>query len=132
MGGVTLRFHTKKWPSVFSEDRDYKGSRPYIEEIRGIIGEDGDEIGILLEDVEKQIPTCKIEEVKNFCRGASLEDLISGTSPEILREDAWLDERNFPCLTRSLSARECKNPASATRLLALLEGSVRQKSCFLS
>lgn len=126
MGGVSLRSHTKRWPSVFSEDRDYKGNRPYVEEIRGIIGEDGDEIGILLEDVEGEIPTCKIEELKSFCQGASLKDLISGTSPETRREDAWLDERIF---SRS-SARGCKNPASATKLLALLEGSVRKNYIF--
>jgi hypothetical protein len=122
MGGALPGSPSKKWPSVFSKNRDFKGTHPYVEKIKRGIDAAGDDIGILLEDVEKQVPTCKAEEVKEFCQGASREDLITGTITVTRRPDAWLDDKSYP----SPMSRENKNPASATRLLALLKAPVRR------
>ena|SRR5450756_24516 len=120
MGGALPSSSAKKWPSEFSKSRKFKDTRPYVEKIKRGIDAAGDDIGILLEDLENRVPTRKTEEIKEFCRGARLEDLISGTSMATQRPAALLDDKSYPIA----SLREKRSVASATRLLALLKAPV--------
>src|SRR5438128_2169455 len=106
--------YAKEWDLVFSKDRNFKEEGSYVECKRGIHA-DGDDFGIFLQDSEDSVPSCKVEEVEEFCQGARLDDLKSGAGTAGQRRAAWLDDRSCARLTSSGCVRPYQNPLTATK-----------------
>jgi hypothetical protein len=125
--------HSKEWDSVFSKDRNFKEDKSNLEWKRSINAE-GDESNIFLQDSEDSVPSCKVEEVAEFCRGACFGGLESGAGTAGRRRGAWLDDRSYTSkvchcsndgnLTRNGGFRGYENPLTATGLSRLLKAPV--------
>jgi hypothetical protein len=63
----------------------------------------------------------EVERVKDFCRGESLTDVVTGNGPAGLQRIAWIDDRvSGPGLERRKVAMKYKNPLTATGLFRAL------------
>lgn len=113
-GGHPSNYYAKEWDPVFSRDRNFIEDRSYVDYKRGIDA-DGDEFGIFFQDSEDSVPSCKVEEVKEFCQAARLVDLKSRAGTAGQRRAAWLDDRSSDRLTSS-RAREYENLLTAAAL----------------
>jgi hypothetical protein len=122
--------HSEEWDSVFSKDRNFKEDKSNLEWKRSIDAE-GDEASIFLQDSEDSVPSCKIEEVEELCRGASFGDLKAGVGTAGRCREAWLDDRSYPSKVCHCSTDEnvrsnggfrgYDNPLTATGLSRLLK-----------
>jgi hypothetical protein len=126
--GYPLMCFANNWDPVFSTHRDLKDDDESFVEARRGIGAGGDDLSIFLQDSEDSGSPCEVEEVREFCQGASLEDLKAGTGRAGQRQAAWLDDRNSPHLTGSGDARQYENPLTATGLYRLLKEPVWKES----
>jgi hypothetical protein len=64
----------------------------------------------------------EVEEIKDFCLGSSLTDVISAKGPAGDQRIAWIDDRvSGPGLEGSKVARDDKNPRTATGLFRALD-----------
>ncbi|PSS22711.1 hypothetical protein M430DRAFT_16661 [Amorphotheca resinae ATCC 22711] len=113
-GGHPSNYYAKEWDPVFSRDRNFIEDRSYVDYKRGIDA-DGDEFGIFFQDSEDSVPSCKVEEVKEFCQAARLVDLKSRAGTAGQRRAAWLDDRSSARLMTS-RAREYENLLTAAAL----------------
>ena len=127
--GTLSHYYTKEWNPVFSENRDFKEDGSYVEYKRSF-GAEGDDLGLFLQDLESSIPSCQVEEVKEFCLGVLLDDLKSGAGAAGQRRAAWLDDRRCARVTSDRYVRYHGNPLTATALYRLLKAAVRGPSCF--
>lgn len=116
------------WDPVFSTHRDLKDDDKSFVEARRGIGAGGDDLSIFLQDSEDSGSPCEVEEVREFCQDASLEDREASTGRAGQRPAAWLDDRNSPHLTGSGNARQYENPLTATELCQLLKEPVWKES----
>jgi hypothetical protein len=129
MSGEKRRYpsdcYAKEWHPEFSKDRKFKEDESYIDRKRKIDA-DGDDFDIFLQDSEDSVPSCKVEEVLEFCRDVHLEDLKSGVGAAGAGQQraAWLDDRSCPGLACSSFVRRYENPLTATGLYRLLKVSV--------
>ncbi|KAH8588290.1 hypothetical protein B0O99DRAFT_693577 [Bisporella sp. PMI_857] len=112
--------YAKAWDPEFSEDRNFKEDKSYVECKMGI-NADGDDFGIFLRDSEDSVPSSKVGEVEEFVRGACLDDLKSGAGTAGQRRGAWLDDRSTPCSTTTRCVREYERRLTATTLYRLLK-----------
>jgi len=115
-------FFTKEWDPVFSTNRDYKREIPWVE-LKRHINATGEDVGIFLEDFEVSVPSCKAEEVKEFCKGAHLADLESANGTAGQRRGAWLDDMASSHVQLSIdqAVRKYPNPLTATGLYRSLK-----------
>jgi hypothetical protein len=132
-------YYAKEWDPAFSQDRDFKDDKFFVDIIRDV-GETDDGVGDFWRDAqqsEESLTFSKLEVVKKFCKNASLQHLKSGTLPETQRRGAWLDDRtlldvgcphrtcggglNCPHLTTNTLVRNHNNPLTGTELYRLLK-----------
>ena len=120
-------YYKKEWDPEFLADRNFKEDESYVEYKRGI-NADGDDFDIFLRDSEDSVPCCKVEEVREFCQDACLDDLKKGARKAGTRRGAWLDDRSCPGLMgSSRCVRKYHNPLTATGLYRLLKEPVRDE-----
>lgn len=82
----------------------------------------GDDVDIFFTDSGNIDSRFELEELKDFCRGTSLADIIAAKSPGGTQRIAWMDDRTSgPGLEGSKVAREYKNPLTATGLFRALD-----------
>lgn len=112
-------WNAKQWNQQFSINQDAKIHGFWQETKRTIGGESDDELSILLGDFEESGTSCLAEEMRDFCRGESMEDFESeGAIAEGKRQVVWFDERS-----RSGDVKMHKN-LSAVALDRLLKAPV--------
>ncbi|PMD34915.1 hypothetical protein L207DRAFT_128873 [Hyaloscypha variabilis F] len=104
----------KGWDSVFSLSRrnTWLYTHSFVDDQRSM-GHTGDGIEIFLENYEDSGFDDRIEELKGFSNGASLEGLKAGSDMVRPLYNAWLDERVVEGIART---REHRNPLTATQL----------------
>ncbi|KAF2181077.1 hypothetical protein K469DRAFT_590492 [Zopfia rhizophila CBS 207.26] len=114
-------WYTKEWNPIFSTDRDFRDYGSYVECTRRPDRE-GNNLGTFLQDYEDSVPSCKVEEVEEFCQDTHLDVLKSGDGTAD-RRTAWLDDRSFPRLETNSKGyvRKYQNPLTATKLCQLLK-----------
>lgn len=122
-----LDCYSKTWNPMFSKARSFKGHHQSWFEVKRELGASSDEIDIMLQmqDDDDSVPSCEVEEVKIFCRGACLEHLTSGTGIAGVQRGAWLDDRSSHRHIGAQHAREYKNPLTAKALYQSLKVKVR-------
>ncbi|KAH8773330.1 hypothetical protein BGZ57DRAFT_824293 [Hyaloscypha finlandica] len=76
----------------------------------------GDTLEIFLQDYEGSSFDDKVEDVLDFCKGASLQDLQRSYGASGLQHTAWLDDRSCPTTNGIPGTREDRNPLTATQL----------------
>jgi hypothetical protein len=115
------------WDPVFTQTRDLKEDRSYVE-YNGSIDAVDDPLDIFLQDSEYLLDSSKVE-VEEFCQGLHLEDLKAGAVAAGARQQrtAWLDDRSFPGVTRSPRVRKHENCLTATGLYRILKEPVWDK-----
>jgi hypothetical protein len=88
----------KKWPRVFSTNRSITE-----EESRSQLGErleaDSDELKFFLREAESSVPSCKVEEIEEYC------NVDAETSPAEQNHTIWLDDRSIEAPTRECRPR---------------------------
>lgn len=122
--------YAKRWDPVFAKRQEFKEdwSRSYVQAKRAV-GATYDGIELFFEDCERSVPDCKVEELREFCDDASLEDLKAGTCISGQQPSAWLDERSYPNRYISSQSRKHKNPLTATQLYERLNTPVSDPPC---
>lgn len=113
--------YSKIWDPAFSEAQKFKEHhQSWVEEKRKMEAV-GDDIDILLQDAEGSVPSCQMEEVREFCRDARLENLASGTGIAGVQRRAWLDDRSSHRRVGAEPSRKYENPLTAKALCQALE-----------
>ncbi|KAF2252342.1 hypothetical protein BU26DRAFT_255696 [Trematosphaeria pertusa] len=118
--------HRKAWPE-FSNRRYGLEDKSYVQ-FRREIGEDGDTLDIFLgRDSFDSRPSPAIDDIAQFCRGISVQDVTLGALFRRPRRAAWLDDRSevlsSPEVARTFMgpltevARIYRNPLTANELL---------------
>jgi hypothetical protein len=112
--GAPLVCYAKKWNPLFSENREFNDdwSRSYLE-LKRKINAAGDWIDLFFQEYEGTIASCKLEELKEFCRRVSVDNPNSAAGTP---GRAWLDERSRPGPDSDSLARDHKNPLDSTQL----------------
>jgi hypothetical protein len=112
--GASFDYYAKRWNPLFSKDREFNDdwSRSYLE-IKRKIDAAGDWIDLFFQECEGTIASCKLEELKDFCRRVSADNLnsVAGTPGR-----AWLDERSYPSCDSDSLTRDHKNPLNSAQL----------------
>ncbi|KAH8797591.1 hypothetical protein F5882DRAFT_287248 [Hyaloscypha sp. PMI_1271] len=90
-------------------------SRSFVDCARSI-GAFRDTLEIFLQDYEDSSLDDKVEDVRDFCKVASLEELEAGRGASGQQQTAWLDDRSCPTTDGIPGTREYKNPLTATQL----------------
>jgi hypothetical protein len=126
-GKSPSHFLVKKWDPIFAEDRIPK-ERSYVE-LKRKLNADGDDLDIFLQDEENSVPSREIEEVKEFCQGASVESVKSGTGVAGKSRRAILGDRSCIGSEGGGCAMECNNPLTATELYDYLKKCPKKLVC---
>jgi hypothetical protein len=121
-------FLVKKWDPIFAEDRIPKDVWSYVEWKRKLNAV-GDDLDLFLEDEENSVPSCEIEDVKEFCQGACVESVKSGTGVAGELRRAILDDRSCNGYEGGGCAMECNNPLTATELYGYLKKRSKKLVC---
>jgi len=131
--GYCHDWYAKEWDPIFSTNRDFIDYQSYVESRRRPDAE-GNNLGIFLQDYEDSVPSCKVEEVEEFCEDTCLDDLKSVDGAVNQLRAAWLDHRSIPRFGRDSEAcvREYQNPLSASTLYQLLKEPVWNDILFIS
>ena len=131
--GLTRERRYKGWDSVFwnSQRQNREPDSQSFVDCERSSGAFGDTLEIFLQDYEDSSLDDKVEDVRDFCKGASLEELKAGQGASGLQHTAWLDDRSCPTTDGIPGTREYKNPLTATRLYDLLSLRVSDKSYLL-
>jgi hypothetical protein len=86
-------------------------------DVQRSFGADGDTLEIFLQNFEDRSLGDRVEEVVDFCKSASLEELQKGWGASGLQQAlAWLDERSLPTAGGIAGKRAHKNPLTASQL----------------
>jgi hypothetical protein len=121
MGSVNL--FAKEWGDSLIAGRDPEGDSTYdtsYVDSKRDLDADYDGISLFLRDYDDSI-LLHVEEVEEFCKDASLEDLVAAEGLAGSRRGAWLDDRSFSDETVGGFVREYSNPLSASSLYKCLK-----------
>jgi hypothetical protein len=109
------------WYSGFSRLRDLRDGNTLVDD-RKKMNADGDFLDIFFRDSDKTASLCEVEVLADFCRGMSLEEVVSCLGTAGHRRAVWLDDReNNPDLEGSGDARQYGNPLTASGLYQSLK-----------
>jgi len=109
------------WYADFSRLRKLDDDETLVE-VKKKFDADGDDLGIFFMDSGDAASRYEVEELKDFCRGISLEDVESGIGTAGHRRAVWLDDRSSSQdLERSGHTRQYENPLTATGLRRVLK-----------
>lgn len=117
-------WYDKEWDPIFFTKRNFTDYESYVERRRRL-DKEGNNLRIFLQDYEDSVPSCKVDEVEEFCEDARVDDIKLDNSIADQSRLAWFDQRSIPrfgvngegCVT---CFRKCRNPLSARRLYQLL------------
>jgi hypothetical protein len=126
--GAPLVCYAKRWNPLFSQDREFNEvwSRSYLEG-KAKFDAAGDWIDLFFQEYEGTIASCKLDELKEFCRRVSVDNLNSAAETP---GRAWLDERSYPSPDSDSLLRDHKNPLNSAQLHEELKPPVcEQSSC---
>lgn len=114
-------WYAKEWDPIYFTNRHFTDYEPYVERTKRSDTE-GNNFGIFLQDYEDSVPSCKVDEVEEFCEDASVDDIKSDNSTADQLRLAWFDQRIIPRLgeKNDCCVKKCQNPLSARRLYQLL------------
>jgi hypothetical protein len=122
-----LCFKNAWYPWFFTHhDLTGKDDVPAVE-VKKRIGGVYDKLTIFLEDSEDSGCPGEADEIKRYCEGGKLADVVDGVGEAGMRRVAWVDDRNSLSLTGSGNTRSCKNPMTATGVLRHLRQPVRRE-----
>lgn len=91
--------HRKRWNLIFLTERNFSEDQPWVQSMQitladGNLEADGDNLDRFMEEYEGEVPSCRSEEVKEFCHDTSLMSLqpeVTGGKPD--KAKAWLNDR---------------------------------------
>lgn len=112
--------YAKKWNPVFSKDRNFKEDESWVESKRKFNAV-GDDISIFFEEFESSVPSCQVEEVREYYQGVGLEGLKSQAGTVEGPPAAWLDDRSLFPLICGRSVREHEKRRNAVALYLSLK-----------
>ena len=128
-GSLQSACYSKEWDSKFLDGPVPKdGNTFWVDSKRGLMAH-GDDFDVFLEDSKSSVPSCPVEELREFCRGVRLKDLESEAAAAWQRSNSWVDDRS-PTDKSSVSAKTYKNPMKAPSLYLSLKTEVREVNCF--
>ena len=113
-------FSENSWYPEFS--REIRHSRTLVDIRNEEFDSVEDSLEIFFSASENIDSPFEVKELKDFCWGNSLADVIAGKGPAGLERIAWIDDRNSgPGLEDSKDAREYRNPLTAAGLFRALK-----------
>jgi hypothetical protein len=104
--------HNKIWSPIFSTERKFGEDQPYVEALKEIYA-DGDYLERLLQEYEGGVPSCRSEEIGDYCQNTGTA--LLGTKPD--KAKAWLNDIEYS----TLRSRSYPHRLTAHQLYTLLK-----------
>ncbi|KAF3397013.1 hypothetical protein DPV78_008323 [Talaromyces pinophilus] len=113
----------KRWNTEFLTYRNFKEETPYVRlKSAGDIESAFDGIENFMRDSEESMPSDQVDEVVEFCEGASSDNLRQGVGASGTYRRAWLDDREYsPIRDRGTPRRYTENPLTPSQLYQILQ-----------